>query len=212
MYISNQFPVKRTLRYVTRPAIDETEYLVYLLHGYGQLAEYFIQKIEGILPQNVCFIAPEGMHRFYLKGTSGRVGASWMTKEARELDIAENSQMLFELHEHILTEIQPKKIIVLGFSQGGATASRWLANSVIQADALVLWASVFPSDVSIVSQESNSLTEKNIFVLGSDDEYFVGENATAMCSEYEKMGFEVERFTGRHDLNTNLLERIIQSV
>lgn len=210
MFISNQLPVTRTLRYVTRPSIEETEYLVYLLHGYGQLAEYFIQKIEGILAQHVSFVVPEGMHRFYLKGTSGRVGASWMTKEARELDIIENSNMLDNLHKHILTQIQPKKIIVVGFSQGGATASRWLANGEIQADLLVLWASVFPSDITF--NNSYSLAKKNIFALGSDDEYFVGENATEMCLEYTKMGFEVERFTGRHDLNTNLLERIIQSV
>ena len=32
-------------------------------------------------------IAPQGLHKFYLEGTSGRVGASWMTKENREDDI-----------------------------------------------------------------------------------------------------------------------------
>ena len=37
------------------------------------------------------------MHRFYLEGSSGRVGASWMTKEAREDDKKENQTNYFVL-------------------------------------------------------------------------------------------------------------------
>src|SRR5690554_3872961 len=42
------------------------------------------------------------MHRFYRKGTQGRVGASWMTKEARLDDIEDNHKYLDKLAEHLL--------------------------------------------------------------------------------------------------------------
>ena len=116
--------VSKTMRYFTIGDVNKADKLLYVLHGYGQLASYFIKSFEKI-SDSYLIIAPEGMHRFYLNGTSGRVGASWMTKEAREIDIHENTKNLDLLDQHILSKKTFKKKIILGFSQGGATAARW---------------------------------------------------------------------------------------
>lgn len=200
--------VERSFRYSLRKAERQTQTLVYVLHGYGQLAEYFIRKAKDILPETVTFVAPEGMHRFYLNGTSGRVGASWMTREARELDIRENTEMLDRLHTKLLAEFQPEKVIVIGFSQGGATAARWMANGNSTVDTFVSWASVFPPDVSF-PEKTDEKARNHVFVLGSDDPYFDAQAVSDATEAYRQLGFEIVRFTGGHDLDATVIEQLI---
>ena len=76
--------------------------------------DYFIRKFRALF-DDLLVVAPEGMHRFYLQGSSGRVGASWMTKEAREDDIADNLRWLQELDAHISAQYRPKRKLLLGF-------------------------------------------------------------------------------------------------
>ena len=209
MITTENISVERSMRYSLRQASRETETLVYVLHGYGQLARYFLRKLENVLPESVTFVAPEGMHRFYLQGNAGRVGASWMTKEARELDILENTNALDRLHVKLLNSFQPKKIMVIGFSQGGATATRWIANGEIKPNGFVSWASVFPPDIASTAKEDMDETMKKWFVLGTEDPYFDVTSAETACSDYHEKQFEVLRFDGQHDLNESLVEQLI---
>ena len=80
----------------------ETKQVWFVLHGYGQLAQYFIKKFKAIESSQICIVAPEGLSKFYLEsvtsrsaGGSNRVGATWMTRENREVDI-ENYIALFK--------------------------------------------------------------------------------------------------------------------
>lgn len=203
--------VERSFRYSVLEAEEHTHLLVYLLHGYGQLAEYFIRKAEGIERKNVTFVAPEGMHRFYLNGTSGRVGASWMTREARELDIAENTENLDRLHNHLSVVYQPKKVLLIGFSQGGATAARWLANGQSPFDAFVSWASVFPPDVAF-PETGFAPAVPCYFVIGNDDPYFSADARDEAISAYEQLGFRILRFDGKHDLDKTVITSLISSL
>ena len=135
----------KSYRYETLNEEKRPTKVIYALHGYGQLARYFIQKLENL--NDYLIVAPEGMHRFYLKGSNGRVGASWMTKEAREMDIADNIQFLNELDSKISHEYSIQERILLGFSQGGATAIRWKLNTNNPFDKTIIWASDFPPDM-----------------------------------------------------------------
>ena len=87
-------------RYFQLKAEGEARAHWYVLHGYGQLARYFIKKFTKLPAKGIHVTAPEGLHRFYLEGSSGRVGASWMTKEDRETDIANYIQVLNALHHN----------------------------------------------------------------------------------------------------------------
>jgi predicted esterase len=201
-------PIKRSLRYYERPSLNKNGvHLVYLLHGYGQLAYYFLRKAEDILSENVWFVAPEGTNRFYLNGTSGRVGASWMTREMRETDIAENTDILDELHEKLSGEIDFARVTVLGFSQGGATAARWVGNGKIQADHFVSWASVFPPDVQFPETLAEGM--KKTFVIGQSDEFFDADSMRRAIEEYAARDFETLEYAGSHDLDAEMLEKIL---
>jgi predicted esterase len=198
--------VSKKMRYYTLGDAENADTLLIVLHGFGQLSKYFIKKFESV-SDNCLILAPEGMHRFYLQGNSGRVGASWMTKEARELDIIENTTALQKVLDAIRQTHSFKKIDLLGFSQGGATAARWYFSDTEQFDHLILWASVFPPDLEKPALEING---KNYFVLGNQDEYYSEAQQLSEIASYKEIGFNTIHFDGKHDIKQMILQKIMQ--
>src|SRR5476649_2685602 len=141
---SHAITVPRTARYFTiGPTHGFPRELWIVCHGYGQLAEPFIQHFAPIDDGTRLIVAPEALSRFYLDPIpvrrtqkNPRVGATWMTKEDRVAEIADQvtylDRVVHEVKRH-LTGAAPR-IVVLGFSQGVATVCRWLASSDVRAD------------------------------------------------------------------------------
>ena len=201
--MEKHYKAKKTYRYEIQEQAHE--HLLIALHGYGQLAKFFLRKFQGLQSKGRV-VAPEGPHRFYLQGSSGRVGASWMTKEARELDIQDNLVGLNALLSELQKSYSPKKITLLGFSQGAATAARWYQQNPSAFDQLILWAAVFPPDIDAGSFP----TEKPLhFVLGTHDEYYQGEAAQQLLRHYQSMGFKVHTYAGKHDIDGEVLKRLL---
>ena len=199
---------QKTFRYQQIGELDKATHLLIVLHGYGQLAEFFIRKFNDV-PEKYLVIAPEGMHRFYLNGTSGRVGASWMTKEDRESDIQDNLNWLNQLLNELKENKKFEKIILLGFSQGGATAARWYYSSENDFNHLILWASVFPPDLEKPEHSNNS---KNYFVIGNQDEFYSTEQQNQEISFYRNLGFRTLTFEGKHDIDSKKLLNVLNSI
>ena len=185
--------------------------VLYVLHGYGQLARYFIRKFEQ-LGEEFLIVAPEGMHRFYLSGSSGRVGASWMTKEDRDSDIQDNLNWLSSLDLHLSKEFTFTRRIILGFSQGGATAARWFFNNQSIADSLIIWASVFPPELDMKEWIKQSDQKENFFILGTEDEYYTKDEQISTLGFYESLNFNCLTFEGKHDIHKETLERILRRI
>jgi predicted esterase len=206
--LEHKLIAQKTFRYQQIGELDKASHLLIVLHGYGQLAEFFIRKFNDV-PENYLVIAPEGMHRFYLNGTSGRVGASWMTKEDRESDIRDNLIWLNQLLNELKAKKKFEKIILLGFSQGGATAARWYYSIKNEFNHLILWASVFPPDVE---KPENSNNSENYFVIGNQDEFFSTEQQNQEISFYSNLGFQTQTFDGKHDIEIDCLNRILEDI
>jgi hypothetical protein len=69
--IQHHLKVERTARYFTlEPEGDHRADLV-VIHGYRQLAEYFIRNFQHLPSRGIRVIAPEGINRFYDQGGSG---------------------------------------------------------------------------------------------------------------------------------------------
>ncbi|NBO61275.1 MAG: alpha/beta fold hydrolase [Flavobacteriia bacterium] len=201
--MEKHYTAQKTYRYEIQEQAHE--HLLIALHGYGQLAKFFLRKFQGLQSKGRV-VAPEGPHRFYLQGSSGRVGASWMTKEARELDIQDNLVGLNALLSELQKSYSPKKITLLGFSQGAATAARWYQQNPSAFNELILWAAVFPPDIDAGSFP----TEKPLhFVLGTQDEYYQGEAAQQLLRHYQSMGFKVHTYAGKHDIDGEVLKRLL---
>jgi predicted esterase len=198
-----QITATKTQRCFVQGDIAKSKILLIVLHGYGQLGAYFIRKFKQ-LSEDYYIVAPEGMHHFYLKGSSGRVGASWMTKEAREIDIEDNNKYLDAVLESLKSKKSFEKIMLLGFSQGGATAARWSAQRN-DIDQLILWASIFPPDLE---KSSFSHFKKGTFVIGKQDEFYDEAAQKIEISTYKNLGFEIIEYDGKHDIEGATLQKI----
>ena len=206
--MKKKISVNRTAFYHTLGDLNTAKTIWFVLHGYGYLAEYFIKKFEPILNNNTAIIAPEGLSKFYLNGVGydGRLGASWMTKDNREAEIKDYINYLNQLYKTIIEEINNPnlKINILGFSQGGATASRWVANGKSTCDNIILWSSAFPEDLDLNSIPKNS----NTFVLFGDNDKFITEK---QILDYEaflnttEFDCQLIKFKGKHDIPKEVL-------
>jgi len=158
------------------PTFKEKEIWL-VLHGYGQLAEFFLRKFQGFDSADRLFIAPEGTNYGYLNGFAGRVGANWMTKHEREIAIQNNHNYLDLLMENLLSQYQDMpKINLLGFSQGAATATRWASRWNGQVYQLVLWAGGFAQDMVLEDAQEKFSKTKLTVVLGDQDEFITSES------------------------------------
>ncbi len=203
------FNFSKTFRFELINNHAKAETVLYVLHGYGQLVKYFIRKFGGI-PDDIMIVAPEGMHRFYLKGASGRVGASWMTKELRETDIQDNIDWLNALDEKISSEYPIKRRYLLGFSQGGSTAIRWAIHGKPKFEALFIWASDFPPEEK-VNAHLLSCDEQHFF-MGSNDEFFDELRQKELITYYENIGFKISAYLGTHDIQNETLLKVFNRV
>lgn len=196
-------------------APQDADKVLFALHGYGQLPEFFMRRFATAVEAGWTVIAPEGLHRFYVQGTSGRVGASWMTREAREDDIADTLNWLDQIRSHLLGPVRPKHCVLLGFSQGVPAAVRWAVRHA-DWDALILWAGVFPPDV-----EPDALWRelKGIPIhtaLGSEDPFFDDRLRAQTGEALEAAGagwtHHHHSFVGAHAVDGPTLLNVLEAI
>jgi predicted esterase len=195
------------------PTFQEKEIWL-ILHGYGQLAEFFLRKFQGFDSADRLFIAPEGTNYGYLNGFAGRVGANWMTKHEREIAIQNNHNYLDLLMQSLLSKYQETpKINLLGFSQGAATATRWASRWIGQVDQLVLWAGGFAQDMILKDAREKFSKTKLTLVLGDKDEFITPESIEIQHELTENLGQEVKKLTfrGGHEIDIEMLSKILDS-
>lgn len=209
--------VSKTARYYTLGYLtDKVDNIWFVCHGYGQLANYFIRNFEAINDGKTYVVAPEGLSRFYLNGFTGRIGAAWMTKEDRLNEIADYVHYLDMLYGHIVKDKlknKKTKVTVLGFSQGTTTACRWIGNGRVQPDNLVLWAGVFPPDLSLNVTDKLFKAIPNIaLVYGSQDAFVQETNIDQQKALFGQAGlsFEVISFPGKHEIDSNTLKELAE--
>jgi predicted esterase len=201
--------------YKSAEITSETKQIWFVLHGYGQLAQYFLKKFKS-LPDNVVIIAPEGLSRFYLDEfqvggrKSDRVGATWMTRENRKADIENYLQYLNSVYQKEVTR-GDIPVTILGFSQGAATATRWILHNKINFYRLILWAGILPSDMDF-EMGSKLLHGKTIDVVyGSKDPFLTDARFNEMKTLVQKLKTEIREiiFDGGHEIDEATLSKLI---
>lgn len=192
---------------------DQTKEVWFVLHGYGQLPQYFIRKFKAISNDSRVIVAPGGLSRFYLDGFSGRVGGTWMTKEERLLDIENYIKYLDSVAGEVLNKVPSNiKITLLGFSQGSATVCRWAEKLSFPFEKLILHSGAFPPDVDF-SGLGNKLKGKKVFMLrGNQDEFINEDRKKEQKSLIEKLNVNVQEieFEGKHDIDVPSIKKIIE--
>lgn len=185
----------------------------FVLHGYGQLSEYFIRHFECLLEPGVMVIAPEAPSRFYLGSDYGRVGASWMTKRNREADINDLTAYLDKVFDSVFSRFgcgSETQFNFLGFSQGVPVLCRWLHTKSVQPGKLILWAGSVPHDMPPAELKMLLSRGKSYLVYGTEDEYLAmlkpGEIEKTV--EEQQLPVQLKTFTGGHTIHAELLSAI----
>jgi predicted esterase len=207
----------RTARYYLDgqigPAITD---VWFACHGYGQLAARFASEFECISAPNRLIVVPEATSRFYVTASTGvhtaetPIGSTWMTREDRETDIADYVRYLDTLYDDVMSKLDASKvrITVLGFSQGGATANRWLTRGTARADRLLMWGCLLPQDADLEEQAEYFRTTDLIIVYGTRDQFAT----TGVVESYEKLlkksniPYRLMTFDGGHRMDRETLK------
>lgn len=211
--------MKKTIRFEYKahyslsqePNFEEKEVWL-VLHGYGQLAEFFVRKFNRFSTNERIFLAPEGTNYHYLEGFQGRVGANWMTRHEREIAIENNHRYLDSLMDSFLSHYSTKpQIHALGFSQGAATLTRWASHWKGEIQTMVLWAGGFALDLELENARDKFHDSRILMVQGDRDEMITPEVKRKQEEVIALLNKEVVllSFSGGHELDTELLEKII---
>ena len=186
----------------------------FLCHGYSQLAESFLTQFETLNDGENLLVAPEGLHRMYLDGMTGKVGASWMTKEDRNNDIVDYVQYLDSVYEEVMLDpvIENVNINVLGFSQGTATVCRWMMMGKSTATRIFLWAGAVPDDLNFAQDVKKLNKMKPVILLGKQDEFITEDNLKKHLVFLEKvnMNYDLILYEGSHKIESSVLQELAE--
>jgi len=214
----HHIPVSRTARYCTTGGTGAPVREVWFVcHGYAQLAARFIRHFEPVAGAHRLIVAPEALSRFYVErpGQSHAhvpVGASWMTREDRLSEIDDYVEYLDALYAAVFQEV-PRAgatVLVLGFSQGVATAARWVSRGAVHADQLVLWGGLLPHDLDYGAAAPH-LRETTVTVVAGDDDQHV--SPSDMATQAERLAAhdifpQLLSFPGAHRLDASVLREL----
>jgi predicted esterase len=210
--VERHLEVTRTARYWTLGDQARAHPEVwFVLHGYKQLARRFLRRFEPVDDGRRLIVAPEALSRFYVSPEPGRhgpesvVGATWMTREDRESEIRDYVAYLDRLAGVVLHG--GERVTVLGFSQGVATATRWVTYGAIRPARLVLWADLLPPDLDMGRAAAALAGTEVLLVRGEDDRSLaprlVADEAGRLSAA--GIGYRTIVYPGGHDIDAGTL-------
>lgn len=184
-------------------------------HGYAQLADDFLKNFELLRNEHTFVVAPEGLSHFYRKGFDGPVGANWMTRHHRLLEIQDYAQYLQQLYDFYIPQLPDNvRIVLLGFSQGTATICRWIMEKKPHFHDLLLWAGLPPEDLDYAA-EKEYLATKNLYLLyGTHDPFLTPDRMTSLQEIEAKndIDFGEQRFEGGHEILPKTLQEMLRNL
>jgi predicted esterase len=215
--------VSRSARYAIMGSFDGPLSEVWIVcHGQGQLATRFLSRFLPLERDDRLFIAPEALSRYYVtppksgpNPANAPIGASWMTREDRECEIEDYVRYLDSLHDEIFSHVNRNKVQlwVLGFSQGTATAARWVVRGKVEPDRVVLWSGMVPPELTAASAASLARRTPLTIVFGRNDEFASPELIAAQEVRVKELGVphQTIRFDGGHEIVPDALRMLVES-
>jgi predicted esterase len=189
-----------------------------VLHGYGQLAGRFIRHFGAIATPHRMVVAPEALNRFYVELPGGtrthaeaRVGATWMTREDRDREIDDQQSYLDAVLAAASPSGAPARLVVLGFSQGVATAVRWTVRSAHAVDRVIAWAGSLPAELD--AGAAAKLAGRLTVVAGRTDALVTAERIDAERTRLLALGVDAPLVwhDGGHTMDGGTLSALAMS-
>lgn len=207
---TKQVDYRSTNTYSTLNSLNEkTKNIWIACHGIGFLSKYFITYFKKLDPELNYIIAPQAPSKYYQTKAYKYVGASWLTKENREL---ETENVLNYLDAILEMETLPadKKVILFGFSQGVSVVTRWMAQRKVDCNHLVIHSGSIPTEFN--SKSFAYLPKlKTSIIYGTEDEYLTEERMESQLKLAHHIFPNAPRiieFEGKHVMHPESLKKI----
>ena len=178
-------------------------------HGYQENAAINIDALRKIADgRSIGLVSVQGLHRFYTRANA--VVAGWMTKEDRELAIADNTAYVARVLAAVADEFGiTRPLIYVGFSQGVAMAYRAAAFVQRPCDGIIALAGDLPPDVAPIAAS----LPKILLGRGTEDKWYTGEKAAADLAVLRPATTVVEQvFEGGHVWDPEFISRATEFV
>lgn len=167
-------------------------------HGYGESVETHLERLRAIPSADEWLIVSiQGLHRFYNRAANSVV-ASWMTRQDRELAIADNLAYVSAVIEEVLRERPAPHIVLAGFSQGVAMTFRAAAAITRPvAGAIAVGGDVPPE----ISRQALAKVGSALVCRGVRDEWYTSAIYSGDLSRLREADVRVEEleFDGGHE-------------
>lgn len=158
-------------------------------HGYMEDAEKQHDRMEGIPgAERWTLVSVQALHRFY-RGRSEEVVASWMTRQDRETAIGDNVRYVDAVIASVAREVEIRRIVSLGFSQGGAMAFRAAVRCRAQSAGIVSVGADVPPELLA---DPSCRFPPALVIRGARDEWLTEATFTADVAALRQRGARVE--------------------
>ncbi len=178
--------------------------VIVAFHGYGQSAEDMLDEIGRIPGASSWTLASvQALHRFYARDNQ-RVIANWMTRQDRELAIADNIAYVDRAVAAVTRERRvlepPGRVVFIGFSQGVAMAYRAALLGSHEPAGIIVLAGDIPPDVR-AGDVVRSAWPPVLLATGARDTWFTPAKLAedARFLESHGVAHETLTFDGGHE-------------
>ena len=174
---------------VAPPTGTESAGLIVGFHGYAEPAAAALERLQ-LIPDagDWCLVAIQGLNRFY-RGRSTDVVASWMTREDRELVIADNVSYVLAVIDAASREWGIEgRLVFAGFSQGVAMAYRAASGSATGVSGVISLGGDVPPELD---RAALARIPAALIGRGSRDEWYTDQKLGADVVRLRDAGVSV---------------------
>lgn len=167
-------------------------------HGYGEAADTQLGRLHAIPgAEGWLIVSIQGLNRFYERRTNDVI-AGWMTRQDRELAIADNVAYVAGVIGAVSqAQAVGDGVVFAGFSQGVAMAFRAAAALKRPATGVIAVGGDVPPEID---NQSLASIESALICRGTRDEWYGSEKYEKDLTRLRAAGVSVQalEFTGGH--------------
>ena len=174
-------------------------------HGYAEGAEAQLERLRAIPGADRWRLASiQGLHRFYQRRTN-EVVAGWMTRQDRELAIADNLAYVAGVMEAIDREWPgASRVVLTGFSQGVAMTFRAAAAAAERVDGVIAVGGDVPPELDAAALAH---VPAALVCRGAGDEFYAPATFDNDVRRLREAGADVRPvlFEGAHEWSDDVV-------
>jgi predicted esterase len=187
---------------------EKTEYIWFVCHGIGYLSRYFIKYFSELNAMKHYIIAPQAPSKYYQDKNYKHIGASWLTREETKMETQNNINYFDEIFQKEIQLHQDKKLIILGYSQGVSVAMRWIANSKVKCDKLLIHSGGIPEELK--ASDFKGFQFDPYLIYGKSDPYIDNKRAEIEQQKAYKLfdnRLKIIPFDGAHEVSKEVISK-----